>query len=361
MRATVGRVLIRLGQRLAGSDAAVAAPPAPTPPPVPVFSPENEAQPASAEDARRQVRQLIRRALETPTAEEFTDFLAFTTRFRRIGVWNARLVHIQCRGATAVATVAEWKAVERDVAPDAVPIIILWPFGPIRFLYELADTLPAINRETLGDPFAVAGRFDSQALSHLKAGLARAKAFQVKLELRRLGYGNAGSAAAHGMTATTQEVTISGEGAIWKVAAVRASAATDPERPNIPSYRVTLNDRLTDKEQFVTLAHELGHVFCGHLGACLSHRTRDDDEGGWPDRSPLDKNVKEIEAEAVAYVVSARAGLTAASASYLSEFAKKVDPAAVHLDLIIRAAARIERLAKIKYGKMVFSPPRQEE
>ena len=76
MRATVGRVLIRLGQRLARTGATVAAPPAPTPPPVPVpvpvFSPENEAQPASAEDARRQVRQLIRRALETPTAEEFT-------------------------------------------------------------------------------------------------------------------------------------------------------------------------------------------------------------------------------------------------------------------------------------------------
>ena len=151
------------------------------------------------------------------------------------------------------------------------------------------------------------------------------------------------------------------EGVIWKVAAIRASTATDPERPNIPSYRLMLNDRLTDKEQFVTLAHELGHIFCGHLGACLPPRTKDEDEGGWPDRSPLDQNVKEIEAEAVAYVVAARAGLTAASASYLSEFAKKVHPAAVNLDLIIRAAARIERLAKIKYGKMTFSPPRQEQ
>ena len=103
------------------------------------------------------------------------------------------------------------------------------------------------------------------------------------------------------------------------------------------------------------------HIFCGHLGACQSYRTKDDDEGGWPDRSPLDKNVKEIEAEAVAYLVAARAGLAAASASYLSDLTKKVDPAAVNLDLIIRAAARIERLAKIKYGKMTFSPPRQEE
>lgn len=183
----------------------------------------------------------------------------------------------------------------------------------------------------------------------------------MKLEDRRQGHSYTGSAAAHGMAAATPELTISGESAIWKAAAAVATVRTDADRPNIPCYRVTLNDRLTDKEQFVTPAHEFGHIFCGHLGACLSQRTRDDDEGGWPDRHQQDKNVKEIEAEAVAYLVAARAGLAAASASYLPEFAKKVDPAAVDLELIIRAAARIERLARIKYGKMTFNLPRQEE
>lgn len=355
MRAQFGFLLIRLGRRLVGTESTLT-----VLPPPPVVLPEDD-PPPSAEDMRREVRQLIRRALETPTAEEFTEFLAFTTRFRRLGVWNARLVNIQCPGATAVASVAEWNSVGREVLPDAVPIIILWPFGPIRFLYELADTGPPIERGKIGDPFAVSGSFQPQVLSRLKAGLLKAKAFQVKLEYRRQGHSYAGSATAHGMAAAAPGVAISGEGAVWKAAAALATAATDAERPNIPCYRVTLNDRLTDKELFVTLAHELGHIFCGHLGACLSQRTRDDDEGGWPDRHQKDKNVKEIEAEAVAYLVAARAGLAAASASYLSEFAKTVDPAAVDLDLIIRAAARIERLAKIKYGKMTFSPPRQEE
>jgi hypothetical protein len=59
-----------------------------------------------------------------------------------------------------------------------------------------------------------------------------------------------------------------------------AIAQTDAERPNIPCYRVTLSDRLTDRGWFANLAHELGHIFCGHLGACLSQSTRDDDEGG---------------------------------------------------------------------------------
>lgn len=144
--------------------------------------PEDDPQPASAEDMRRQVRQLIRRALETPTAQEFTDFFAFTTSFRRLGVWNARLVNIQCPGATAVASVAEWRSVGRDVLPDAVPIIILCPFGPMGFLYELADTGPPIERNKIGDPFAVSGNFQPLVLSRLKAGFVKAKAFQVKLE-----------------------------------------------------------------------------------------------------------------------------------------------------------------------------------
>ena len=57
----------------------------------------------------------------------------------------------------------------------------------------------------------------------------------------------------------------------------------ESQRQALPSFRITVNDRLQPSEQFVTLAHELGHIFCGHLGACTS-RTGKDEESGWPDR-----------------------------------------------------------------------------
>jgi antirestriction protein ArdC len=114
---------------------------------------------------------------------------------------------------------------------------------------------------------------------------------------------------------------------------------------------------LEPKERFVTIAHELGHIFCGHLGECTS-RTSKDEESGWPDRTRHGKHEKEVEAEAVAYLVASRAGLVAASAEYLRVHASKADITAIDIDLVVRAAARIERLAKIHYGSMTFKAPK---
>ena len=112
-------------------------------------------------------------------------------------------------------------------------------------------------------------------------------------------------------------------------------------------------DRLDDNERFVTIAHELGHIFLGRLGQCTS-RSGIDEESGWPDRQSLGKNEQEVEAEAVVYLVSSRAGLVAASAQYLKTYATCADMLRVDFDLIVRSAARIERMCKIRYGSMEF-------
>jgi hypothetical protein len=42
----------------------------------------------------------------------------------------------------------------------------------------------------------------------------------------------------------------------------------------------------------VTLGHELGHVFCGHLGGCIGWNEKCDDGSGWPDRRKSDVRTK---------------------------------------------------------------------
>jgi hypothetical protein len=297
------------------------------------------------------VLQLIKQAIETPTAQGLADFLNFTTKFKRLAVWNARMAYIQRPGAQVIASEFEWLKVERTIAPDAVPIIILWPFSPIRFVYELEDTNPPTLHNDIRDPFAAIGDFRPAVLAKLTKGLSQQKNFKVRIVARRLGSGRAGTASAQGNLSITAPF---GEGGtIGKFASENADTDSELPKAGIPSFRIAVNDRLQPGERFATIAHELGHIFCGHQGPCNS-RDGKSEESGWPDRRSLGLAEKEVEAEAVAFLVASRAGLTTGSAAYLKTHAERAVMKKINIDLIVRAAARIERIAKIHYGSMAF-------
>lgn len=303
---------------------------------------------------RKQVRQLIKDALEARTPEAFLEFLEFTTRFRRLSIWNTRMAQIQRPGARVIASEHEWLDIGRSVAPDAAPIIILWPFGPIRYVYEIADTLPPIDRVAIGDPFAIEGELKPGVIARLTAELRKQKHFWVDVELRRFGQGRAGSVAGQGLLFPEGErQVVPSQDTIGSFAQNNVQTTGKTSARGVPSYRVLVNDRLTEPQQFVTLIHELGHMFCGHLGACHGGRSKRE-ESGWPDRRALGHNEREIEAEAVAYIVAKRAGVETRAVDYLSSHAKAAKLDHIDVDLVVRAAARIERLGKLRYGRMDF-------
>ena len=99
---------------------------------------------------------------------------------------------------------------------------------------------------------------------------------------------------------------------------------------------------MTGPEQFVTLLHELGHLFCGHLGSFAADNPAAN-EYGWPNRSDLPHAVQEIEAELVAWHMCEREGLVTGSPLYLRHYLQNAgeDVARVELDRVIRAIARV--------------------
>ncbi len=90
--------------------------------------------------------------------------------------------------------------------------------------------------------------------------------------------------------------------------------------------------------QFTTLAHELGHLFSGHLGP--------DKKLNVPERPRLGLVQEEFEAESVAYLVCERNGVHAKSKTYLA--AKYVEPKTTveQIDIyqVMRAAGQVEAL-----------------
>lgn len=98
------------------------------------------------------------------------------------------------------------------------------------------------------------------------------------------------------------------------------------------SYRVALNASHDPPTRFVTLAHELAHLFLGHLGAdpkrkIRNRRYRSHDERG-------------VEAEMTAWLVAKRNGVTPRSETYLAEYNGAIPD--IDLYAVMRAANAVE-------------------
>lgn len=242
----------------------------------------------------------------------FDEFLEFVRRFNRFSAFNTMLIETQRPGATAVGFRGQWLAIGRHVNPGAIPIAILWPFAPVRWVYELNDTYGRAVPAHTSDPFAVLGAPPGASWGDTVQAADR-RAIRVELTNRR---GSRSAGLAGVLHATTDGTTLSSTGRKHR-------------------WLVLINDQLDIGARFATLAHELGHIYCGHLGA--------HPEGFWPDRShTLDHAQREMEAEAVAYLVCKRLRLETRSATYLKNHVTPENLLAISKRLIIEATNRIE-------------------
>lgn len=202
----------------------------------------------------------------------------------------------------------------RTINADAVPIVVLRPFGPVEFVYEAKDTAGRPLPGEHADPFLAFGRVPP---TRWERTLAAARKCGVVVEdVENYGGGLAGTAT---MVHGSQH---GGE----------ATAMT--EQGNV-GWRVRINKKLPEAARFLTLAHELAHIYCGHLG--------EDPRGRWPNRQKLlGESQRELEAEAAAWLVCRRAGLDTRSADYLAEKVDLDDLTAISVFAVLAAAHRIE-------------------
>lgn len=262
------------------------------------------------DEARSAIDELIRNALAYHTPGRFVELMQFTRRLPRYSPFNCMLLHIQNPQVTYVARPEQWAFLGRKIKPGARPLVILAPMHPVLFVFDVADTEgkplpPAVVRE-IEDPFGVEG-----TISALTWGRIVRLSGRLDIEVREeaLGKDLAG------------DVRASGQGS--------------------PRYLIRLNAEHEKVMRFATLAHELGHLFCGHQGGVSGDF--------WVARQSLNLAGRELEAEAVAYLVSSRFGLHTASKKYLSLYLK---PDAVlpdfSMEAILTAAGAVEDMANGK-------------
>ena len=268
---------------------------------------------AHFEDCAAAIDLLYQQALNLDQGNGFSAFQAFTTkmsRFSNLSAYNAMLVMVQCPGAIAVGGRRQWAAINRVVKPDAIPIVVLQAFGPVRFVFELNDTEGAdIPGEKMSTLFAE-GVISDKQYNQTKAACIK-YGIEV-IETDQYGTLLAGTAAAINLLPEKLQSIVK----------------------DAPRYRIKVNAKHDLPTRFATLAHELGHIFCGHLGG--------DFKGRWPDRSHLTHAQCELEAEAVAWLVCQRTGISPRSKEYLSSLATPEHIRAISAYAIFEAANRVE-------------------
>jgi hypothetical protein len=260
------------------------------------------------------VDDLFRQAIKAKGDAALPEFLRFLARFPRYSLFNALLIRVQRPGAMAIASRRQWREqFQRSIMADAVPILILQPFGPVQFVYEVGDTYGAqMPSNETWNLFKTSGSLPQGSWDKAVAG---AEASGIGIEsIGQYGVNLAGTAAAVHAASDSREV-MNGAGK--------------------QQFRIKINGRLEMPQRFAALTHELGHIYCGHLGSGAKAR--------WPDRSAqLTSGQKELEAEAVSWLVCQRLGLDIQAAEYLSGHVSEGDLKDISIYAVTAAAHRIE-------------------
>jgi hypothetical protein len=256
---------------------------------------------------------------------EYLEAMRFLGRFRSQKPYNAFLIRVQDPTACYARTATQWEREHgRRVRPDGRPLLILRPFGPIAFAYDVRDTDGERLPLDVAEPHASSGSLDGMRWE--RTLLAARKA---RIAVRQEALAVAGFAS----TLSPEERR-------------RLNGMDDglfgPQRSKFPPtrYLVRVNAGAALAERYETLVHELAHLLLGHLGSVGGRRGERDD---WPNREAVPRDAGEFEAASVAYIVCSRAGLAPRAEAYLAAHLSEdgsVPP--VSLDLVLSAAGTIE-------------------
>ena len=226
-----------------------------------------------------------------------------TVRMRRHAPFNVMLIYLQRPNVTHVQSAADWRALGRFPKAEALPIVILRAFGPVEFVFDVADTEGKPIPEQLelgnlgGNAFGADGSLSSEVLQGF---ILQCHKFHIAVVERNEKIKKAGQAR-------------------W--------IADD-------FIEIELNINHRTEQKFCTLCHELAHVFCGHPGTVE----------GLADARDVKKVAGETEAELCAFLIARRFGVTPNTADYLGWYSSGGQVPDFSLEAVLVAAGKIEAL-----------------
>jgi len=248
------------------------------------------------------------------------ELLRFIARFPGYSAFNGLLLYTQNSSATYVATARGWQQkFDRRPKFDAHPILILAPMAPILFVFDIQDTE--------GSP--------------VPSRLLEPRGIQPQL-LNKIYTNTRHNCTVHGIAVheTTMDHGTAGMASRITPALRKQYQALDLQKDT--SYLILIDRTHSLEDRYSSLIHELGHIFCSHLGI--------DRHAWWPEREDLNIHGEEIESDATAYLICARLGLQVSSAKHLSNYIE-TNPAlpVFSLNAVLQSVGYLEDMGKSRW------------
>ena len=271
--------------------------------------------PVGTSAGRKVLDELFARIRVYRSSRAYAELLNFVAKFTRYSPFNGFLLHLQNPDVTYVASAHQWRErFGRTVKPQARAMVVVSHRALLSQVYDLTDTEGPELPENWQAPFETRGELSELIWQRTVMNCRQDRIAVLEKELSQL---HAGSA-------------------------VRIDAARPRRvrgRPVPSDYAIQMDRSLELPARYSTLVHELGHIYCGHLGTNARRR--------WPDRRGLSDEQMEIEAESVAFVVCERRGLSTKSPEYLARYAHQdIRRPDLSLEMILRVAGKIEAMGE---------------
>lgn len=240
------------------------------------------------------------------------ELFEFTIRLREFAPFNAMLLHIQKPGLSHAATASDWwTRFGRVPKRGARPLLILRAMGPVDFVFDILDTEGRALPEN-AFAFPTLGHLSEERFEKLALSISGEN-----IEVIPCDFGDAMAG--------------------W----IRLLAQAETDRGK-NRYQLGYNRNHDAPTRFVTVAHELAHLYLGHLGPDRGRRVRD--------RKAVSLALREVEAEMTAYLVARRNRVEPKSETYLANYEGAFED--LNLYGVMRAANAVETAMGLSAQKL---------
>lgn len=273
--------------------------------------------------------QIYEHLFRTTSVDEFINFSVFNYFNRHYSPLNSALILLQRPGATIVRSESDWNRRGRFVKLESSPVIILQPGGPVAPVYDYSDTYGQETFEEISQ--------EKQKQDYLNAE---------RIVLDEWSYRNFLSCAErHGILCNEKPFgeRLGGRTYTLEVKQLIHVGYRGKESDYIEAYhKITVNSNSSYHDKCLIFFHELGHLYCGHLGG---ERTK------W-NKLPkyakgLDHDTMEFEAELTCRMICDKFGFLYNNDGYLEQHMVDGNPPPFRMQAVFSAVDKISKHLKL--------------